>query len=570
MKARISLFSIFVILVLLAGPLLRAGTPQDKGKPPGEPKTPAAEQKGKSTTWKGSGKNGAIAAGSKEAVDAGLAVLKGGGNAADAAAASILVLTVTESNIVCFGGEVPIVVYDAKRGSVEVISGMGTAPRLATREHFAKKGGIPGKGVEPAPVPATLDACLTLLERHGTRTFAEAVAPALALLDQNKQNWHADLARTIRRLIEAEQAAPRDRIRGLRLVADCFYRGPIARELDAWSRANGGLLRYTDLATYVTRIEEPAAATYRGYTVYKCGAWNQGPCLLQALRILEGFDLKAMGHNKADSVHVMIEAMKLAFADRDAHYGDPLFTDVPLEELLSVKYAELRRPLIDLKTASNLWRPGDPRGGKALLDDAKLRFDTGAPDLDTTTCVTADRDGNLVASTPSGFAGVIAGKTGIRLSSRLQSFNIWEGHPNCIEPGKRPRITLTPGLVLKDGKPALAVSVAGGDAQDQTALQLLVNYIDFGLRPEESVTAPRFGTNHFVGSFRQKAPVLGSLLLGPGFDEAIVKELKDRGHKVTMQKTGGLGAPVLLAIDPETRVIEAAGDPRTRRNAGAY
>src|SRR5262249_45947121 len=157
--------------------------------------------------------------------------------------------------------------------------------------------------------------------------------------------------RTVRRLIEAEQASPNDRRRGLRLVADCFYRGPVARDLDAWSRANGGLLRYADLATHVTRVEDPASVDYRGYTVCKCGPWTQGPYLVEALRLLEGFDLKAMGHNRPDTVHVAVEALKLAMADRDVYYGDPLFVDVPLQELLSPKYAELRRPLIDRRHA---------------------------------------------------------------------------------------------------------------------------------------------------------------------------------------------------------------------------
>ena len=242
-------------------------------------------------TWSGAGKNGAVAAGGQGAVDAGMELLKAGGNAADAAAATILALSVTDGNAFCFGGEVPILVYDAKRGVVEVVCGQGAAPRLATREYFAAKGGIPGRGIEPAAVPGALDACLTVLDRYGTRTFAEAVAPALRLLDRGERPWHADLAHTVRRLVDAEKQSPTDRRRGLRLVADYFYRGPIAREIDAWSRANGGLIRYTDLATHVTRVEEPVSAEYRGHTVYKCGVWTQGPYLLEALQLLDGFDL---------------------------------------------------------------------------------------------------------------------------------------------------------------------------------------------------------------------------------------------------------------------------------------
>jgi gamma-glutamyltranspeptidase/glutathione hydrolase len=476
---------------------------------------------------------------------------------------------VTDSRSFCFGGEVPIVVYDARRGVVEVLSGQGEAPRLATREHFAGRTAIPGSGIEAATVPAALDACLTALDRYGTRTFAEVAAPTLRLLDRHDKEWHADLARTVRRLIEAEQASPNDRRRGLRLVADCFYRGPVAHDLDAWSRANGGLLRSSDLATHVTRVEDPASVDYRGYTVCKCGPWTQGPYLLEALRLLEGFDLKAMGHNRPDTVHVAVEALKLAMADRDVYYGDPLFVDVPLQELLSPKYAELRRPLIDRRHASLTQQPGDPRGGKALLDAADVRRGLGGPANDTTTCLVADGQGNVVAATPSGWSGVLAGKTGVWLGSRLQSFNLWEGHPNCLEPGKRPRVTLTPTLVLRDGKPVVAVSVAGGDGQDQAALQMVLDALDFGLSPAESVTAPRFGTNHFVGSFRQTPPSLGSLLLYPDFPDETVRDLRGRGHAVTVRKPP-LWSPTVVSIDPKSGSIRAAGDPKAGRHAAAY
>jgi gamma-glutamyltranspeptidase/glutathione hydrolase len=534
---------------------------------------PAAAQDAKAdqpANWKASGKHGAVAAGGQGAVDAGMAVLRNGGNAVDAAVATILALSVTDSTSFCFGGEVPILVYDARRGVVEVLCGLGTAPRLATQEYFAKKGGIPGKGIEPAAVPGAFDACLTALDRYGTVTFAQAVAPALQLLDRGREAWHADLARTLRRLVEAEKASPGDRRRGLRLVADYFYRGPVAREIDAWCRENGGLIRYSDLATQVTRIEEPVAVGYRGYTVYKCGVWTQGPYLLQALQLLEGFDLKALGPNNPDAIHLTVEAMKLALADRDIYYADPLFESVPLTELLSAGYADLRRPLIDRRLASLVQRPGDPRAGKALLDKPDLRTGPASDSKDTTTCLVADAQGNVVAATPSGFSGALVGKTGIRLGTRLQSFNAWAGHPNCILPGKRPRITLTPTLILKDGKPVLAVSVAGGDRQDQATLQLLLDCIDFGMRPDQAVSAPRFGTDHHLGSFRQKPPVLGSLIVGPDMNPGVVEDLKARGHKVTVGRAALGAAPVLLRLDPATGTIEAAGDPRARRHAAAY
>ncbi|MBX6311405.1 MAG: gamma-glutamyltransferase [Isosphaeraceae bacterium] len=555
---------VVALLALIAGSALAQADIQRTQRP--RPTRPAGESVDR---WQASGSNGAVVAGGPEAVDVGLALLKAGGNAVDAAVATLLALSVTDANQFCFGGEVPLLVYDARRRVVEVVAGQGAAPRLATRAYFAAKGGIPGSGIEAAAVPAALDACLTALDRYGTQTFAAVAEPTLRILDRGEQPWHADLARTIRRLIAAEQASVEDRRRGLRLVADCFYRGPIAREIDAWSRSQGGLLRYSDLATHVTRIEEPVQVDYRGYIVFKCGPWTQGPCLLEALQLLEGFDLKAMGHNRPDTIHITVEALKLALADRDMYYADPLFESIPLAGLLSPRYAEARRSLIDRSRASMEQRPGDPRSGKALLDEVAARRGLGGPAHDTTTCLVADRWGNVVAATPSGWSGVLAGATGVWLGSRLQSFNIWEGHPNCIEPGKRPRITLTPTLVLKEGRPVIAVSVAGGDGQDQVTLQMLLDLIDFDLSPAEAVTAPRFVTEHFLGSFRQAPPVLGGLKINAEVGEAVLDELRSRGHKIHLQRPP-LWHPTVLRLDPTSGRIDAAGDPKARRHAAAY
>jgi gamma-glutamyltranspeptidase/glutathione hydrolase len=539
-------------------------------EPRAQPTRPAGPLVGQ---WQAAGSHGAVVAGGAEAVAAGLAMLKDGGNAVDAAVTTILAQSVTDANQFCFGGEVPFVIYNAERKVVEVLAGQGGAPRLATRDYYLQHGGIKKSGIEAAAVPATLDVCLTALERHGTRTFAQAVAPALRILDRHEHPWHADLARTVRRLIDTEKTAS-DRRQGLHLVADYFYRGPVAREIDAWSRAKGGLIRYSDLATHVTRVEEPVTVSYRGYTVVKCGPWTQGPALLEALQLLEGFDVAALRDRRADWFHLGVEALKLAFADRDAYFADPLYTDVPLAELLAPRYAAMRRDLIDLRHASLVQRPGDPRGDRPLLDEraaaARLGIGTGGPTNDTTTCIAADGQGNVVAATPSGWTGVLAGDTGVWLGSRLQSFNLWPGHPNCIEAGKRPRITLTPTLVLKDGRPIIAVSVAGGDNQDQATLQLLVDVIDFGMTPAEAVTAPRFITAHFLGSFLQAPPKLGSLSVNPEIGEQAIADLESRGHRITQQKGSLSAAPTLLRIDTASGRIDAAGDPRARRHAGAY
>ena len=287
-----------------------------------------------------------------EAVAAGIELLKRDGNAADAAAATILALSVTDSAGFCFGGEVPILVFNARRKVVEVLAGQGAAPHLATCEYFTSHGGIPTKGVTAAAVPAAFDAVVTLLDRYGTLKLADVAEPALRLLDREKAPWHPLLARSLRRLIAAEAAGGPDRGQGLRLAADYFYRGPLAHELADWCEQHGGLIRFEDLATHVTRVEQPAAVDYRGHVVYKCGPWTQGPALLATLRLLEGFDLAALGHNRPETIHLTVEAMKLALADRDVYYADPLFVDVPLATLLSRPYADMRRPLIDPRHAS--------------------------------------------------------------------------------------------------------------------------------------------------------------------------------------------------------------------------
>ena len=452
-----------------------------------------------------------------------------------------------------------------------MIAGQGVAPGLATREHFVAKGGIPKKGVEAAAVPALLDACVVTLERHGTKTFAEVVAPTLQLLDRGKLPWHPHLARTIRRMVAAEATSRGDRIIGLRRVADAFYRGDIAREIDAWSRANGGLIRFRDLATHVTRVEDPLSIKYRGHTIVKCGVWTQGPFLMQSLQMLEGFDMKSLKPNSPDAIHLTVEAMKLALADRDRYYADPLFVNVPLDGLLAPAYAKARQGLIDPKKASLEIRPGDPLHGRATLEIVDNRSGTPAPAFDTTTCLVADAMGNVVAATPSGWSGVVAGETGVWLGSRLQSLNTWVGHPNVIEPGKRPRITLTPTIILNDDRqPTFAISVAGGDNQDQMTLQLILNQIDFGVEPGKSVTSPRFMTDHMTGSFGQPPPKLGRVRINPGVGQETLTELTHRGHDLEVSP-GIIGAaPIVLAIDPATKLIRAAGDPKAGRHVNAY
>jgi len=276
-----------------------------------------------------------------------------------------------------------------------------------------------------------------------------------------------------------------------------------------------------------------------------------------------------MGHLSADYVHVLTEAMKLGFADRDEYYGDPLFVDVPMAALLSDRYTRLRRPLIDMTKASTKVRPGDPINMKAVKSPGHYLPGVGG----TTTCVVTDRWGNMAAARLSGNPPYsICPETGVAHGNRLRSLNTTQGHPNRIEPGKRPRITLTPTLVLKNGKPVIAISVAGGDLQDQTTLICLLNLIEFGIMPKDSVRAPRFSTGHHEGSFnpnpdrRETLGRLGGLAVEDRISKEVIAELKKRGHKVRTF-SGANSHPVMLYVDPETGMMYAAGDPRVRRHA---
>ncbi|MCX6044153.1 MAG: gamma-glutamyltransferase [Chloroflexi bacterium] len=526
--------------------------------------------------WKATSKIGIVAAGAAEAVAAGIEILDQGGNAADAAAATILALNVTDHGACSIGGEVPVLIFDAQKQEVKSLSGQGGAPRAQAAIDWYMENGIPNADMKMAPVPSVVDLCITLLQHYGTKSFREIVAPVLALLDQGKVDWHPNLAITLRRMAEEEALTDGSREARLQAASDRFYgrhpqRNDIAEDLEAFYIEQGGFLRREDLAAHKTLIEDPVSVDYRGYTVYKCGPWTQGPYLCQALRLLEGFDLKAMGNFSADYVHTVTEAIKLAMADRDEYYGDPNFVEVPLATLLSDAYTEIRRPLIDMQQANQAARPGDPYTMQALKAGPNV-FRPGPGG--TTTCVIADRWGNVVSATPS--ANVYheggTGRTGVSYGNRLRSLNTTPGHPNVIQPGKRPRITLTPTLVLKDGKPILAISVAGGDLQDQATLSLLLDFIEFGMEPATAVIAPRFATTHHQDSFdpnpvrEQTFGEAGSLTISEQVDARVRDDLAQRGHKV-VAKAGPIAVPVMLYADPVSGMYYAAGDPATGRHA---
>src|SRR5579872_2974254 len=526
------------------------------------------------------GSQGVVVSGRPAATAAGIKILEAGGNAADAGAATLLALSVTYVGAFCVGGEVPILVYSASQKdnqkSVKLLEGQGEAPRDPKAIDWYMKHGIPDGDVKAAAVPSTIDAIVTLLKLYGTKSFEEVVQPTLAILDaggptwyidtgsdkkiETGINWQADMAVTFRKLVESEKAAKGTREQKLQAVSDRFYRGDIADALEAWYIEKGGFLRKADLAAHKTPVVDPLTTTYRGYTVYKAGPLTQGPYLLQTLRLLEGFDLKKMGFDSADYIHTVIEAEKLALADRDEYYGDPNFVKVPMQQLLSDEYTAMRRKLIDPKKASLELRPGDPYNMKPT----KPPTITGPWHGGTTVMCVTDKFGNVIAATPSGLSSTagVAGRTGIIHGARLTSLNTFAGTPNVIAPGKRPRITLSPTLLFRgtdnDNQPVMAISVAGGDMQDQAAIQVILNYVDFGMNPEEAFKAPRFSTEHFISSFGQDRASLGSLSLPNTLPEAVQADLRMRGHVVTTTRSG-VGGVALIGIDPKTKQATAVG-----------
>jgi gamma-glutamyltranspeptidase/glutathione hydrolase len=511
---------------------------------------------------------------------------------------------------------------------VVVIEGMGQAPMKATREFFVNRGDsaggrrgglIPSTGPLSATVPAVLDACVTALDQFGTKTLAEVMEPAIQLADGFPidelrvqyirtrssifSQWpdakrvflpngevpkagdlfvQADLARTMREIVRAEELATKgtrnNRHAGLVAARDYFYRGPIARRIGAYMQANGGLIAADDFARFAAKVGEPVTTNYRGYQVYKAGFWTQGPALIETLNMLEGFDLKKMGHNSPAYIHTLAEALKLALADRDRYYGDPNFVKIPTE-LLAKDYAALRRPLIDQQHASLAQQPGDPLNMKAVLASATQTIGRAStvPEIERandTTCVNAvDKDGNMFSATPSGawLPAVVAGDTGVLMGQRLQSSLTDPNSPNVVAPGKRPRITLTPTIVLKNGEPFMVLSTPGGDNQDQALLQVLLNIIEFGMNPQEAVEAPRFDTQHYVSSFDDHEFLPGSLSVESRVGLKTIQELSEKGHKVKVQgEWGTLSSPTVITYDPKTGVAAAGADPRRSRYAVAW
>jgi gamma-glutamyltranspeptidase / glutathione hydrolase len=561
--------------------------------------------------WPVRGTREMIAAANNFEVEAGYRLLTSGGNAVDAGVAAVLAAAVTEQARFGLGGEMPLLLKMQGK-PVIAISGIGTAPKLATVEAYRNRSPepwetsgrmppIPMQGIKAAILPGAFSGLLVALEEHGTKSFADVAAPAIEYADgfpigeefvsfiRNGRKllelWPASrdfflpsgsvpergevfreptLAKTLRTMVQIEKKARGNRAKKIRAVHDYFYKGDLARSIAEFSEANGGYIRYDDLKQFRAAVDEPRSFTYRGYEVFKPGFWTQGPVMLQALAILEGYDLAAMKHNSPEYLHTVVEAVKLAFADRDRHYGDPKFSRIPEQILLSREYAGERRKLIDKGRASMEHRPGAIAGSAQVASGSNTR--TGEVVQDTTSVEVVDRSGNFFSATPSGawLPSVIAGGAGIPLSTRLQSFVMEAGHPNQLAPGKRPRVTLSPTIVMKDGKPVIAMSTPGGDNQDQAMLQVLLNMIEFGMSPQEAVEAPRFQTEHFYSSFAGHEFHPGKLALEGRIPRTTVEKLTGMGHLVSI--TGdwsNSSAPAVIRL--ENGVLHGGADPRRGR-----
>jgi len=580
----------------------------------------------------------AVSARTPQAAQAAERIFRAGGNAFDAAVAAQAALSVTDPASNGVGGDAFILLYDAKARKVYSVNAGGPAPRLATIDWYMRNHGgtIPDSdGLLSATVPGTVDAWCVILERWGTKTLGEVLSPAIELAERGfplserlaasiaggrperflevrgtsvetgvappagnrklaKYPTSArlylpggvpprageifrnpDLARTLKKLVEAEaQAAAKGRIAALRAARDRFYKGDIARALAAFSEANGGLFRYEDFAEYAVRIEEPVSLDYRGYEVFKNPSANQGPAELITLNILRNFDLKAMGHNSADYIHTGVEAVKLAFADRELYLADMDFVKIPFAGLLAPDYGAARAALIDPARASREFRPGQPAGAAVGSWSFRIPLTGENHEGDTSYVAVVDRERNAVSWTPSLHSGwgtgVVMGELGFILNCRGDYFWLDPQHPNALAPGKRPRSTLTPTLVLKDGKPFLVVGSPGGDDQCLRILQTFLNVVEFGMNIQAAIEAPRWSTTSFPSSVFPHRMNPGQMAVESRVPVSVIEELRKRGHRVRVEGPWTMSATSAILIDPASGVLSAGADPRGDNYALAW
>ena len=583
-----------------------------------------------------SGPSAGLSTGHPLTTAAAFEILVRGGNAFDAGVTALLVGGVVEQDLYGLGGEALILVYPAAEGEVTSVVAQGWAPKGASIEWYESRGrDLLGEGLDPAVVPGALHGALTVLERWGTMSFeqvsaraieyagdgfplrpltARAIEANLGFMEawpENQRFWlkpdgslyaagetiaFPTLAATLTRMVEAERAnAHLGREQGIAAARDRFYKGDIAEEMVAFLQEHGAPFELDDFAEFYSRVEAPTATEYRGYTIYKHGFNSQGPVLLQTLNILEEFDLQAMGHNSPDYIHTVVEAMKLAYADRDTYYADTDFVDVPAKGLLSTAYARERAAEIEPGRASVAFRAGDPVPHDPEVDEwpfwvADIEDGVAASDADgsfvpsagglkdTTHVAIVDADGNVFDATPSGGwtgGGVILGATGIGLSTRGEQFWLDPARANQIRPRARPRYTLTPSLVFKDGEPLMAIGTPGGDNQDQTILQAFLNVVEFWddwyPNLHDALAWPRVRTQHLHGSFWPHAAGFNRMDVESRISPEVANELRSRGHQVIDVPPFGMsGCATAVLIDPATGTRLAAGDPRRDCYALAY
>ena len=569
------------------------------------------------------GQHFAVASMKAEATRAAERILEKGGNAFDAIVAGQAVLGIVDAAMNGIGADATLLIYDSKTKKVYSLNAEGTAPRLATIEWYKEHNGgkLPiSDSLLAGTVPGCIDAWYILLDRWGTMSFAEVLKEAIDLAENgfpvgdslaraftvpvadkklhkypttvklyytNNRPPQAgeifrnpDLARTLKRLVEAEtQNKSKGRHEALKAARDRFYKGDIAREMAKFSEENRGLFRYEDFANYTAKIEEPISIDYHGYQIYKNASASQGPAELFALRILEGYDLKALGHNSADYIHTSVEATKLAFADRDKYLGDLDFIKIPYEGLLSKEYAAERRAMIDKNTASLEFRPGTAEkfaSDKTPLDrPVKVTVaGEGDHDGDTSYIAVVDSSRNLITFTPSLHSafgtGVVMGNLGFIFNCRGDYYTLEKGEANALAPGKRPRSTLQGTLVMKDGQPHMVIGTPGADAQVLLTMQTLLNMIDFGMNVQQAIEAPKWLTRAFPASPFPHTMYPGDLSVEARVPESVRKELLARGHKLKVHGPWQDGSLAAIVIDPKTGVISAGSDPRTEAYAWAW
>ena len=556
------------------------------------------------------GTHGAIATEHYLATKAGADLLGVGGNAVDAAVGATFVEGLVNPQMFTLGGECPMLVCMAETNHVVSVNGNTSAPERATPEVYLERGltDVPDEGILSSGVPAALGALVTVLARFGQLTFAEVVTPALNyarkgfpvhtglygqerfgirdLEEKFRNHWSGSakiylphgmvaevgqvianpaLADLLDYLKTEEQATSGDRKKGLEAVLEAFYRGDPATEIERFSKERNGLLARSDLERFETHFEEPVSMQFADTKVFKCGPWNQGPVMLQALAILESYDLKGMGHNSENYLHWTTEAFKLAFADREQYYGDPMQVDVPMTELLSKDYSLMRAALVDPEKANSELRPGDPKRKLALLPiEERLGGASWGPG--TVHVDVIDGDGNMAAFTPSGGwlkSAEVVPPLGFPLGNRLMTFYLKPNHhPNIIAPFKRPRTTISPSLAFRNNTPWMVFGSMGGDQQDQWQCQFFLNRVLFGMSIQEAIEAPKFSSEHFPGFFAPHDRFPNLIRIEPKFSQKILDGLTRRGHQVEVGADWSEGYLAAAARDPVRGVLEAGCDPR--------